>query len=175
MALKDEPTLAQSDEGEAIIVVTSDATPTGKPRAVRVSKLREIQERVNPLQIRTERVLLAQYDLSGLASTSGANTLPNSHSFDDGYWLFEFRYRRGTNLHKAKVSAPTWNAGTRVLLGYFPSGGANLVHIWRENANAFRLFLERNGSSVSSAQTDTLGYLTAIYGEKIILERSKNG
>ena len=181
MALKDAPTLAENQEGAAILIVVSNATPTGKPRAVLLSRLREIQERLNPYVIRPQRFLLASYDLNNLASTMAANNLAikegtTRHSFNDGYLSYEFRYRRGNDLNKVKVSAPTWNAGRRTILTYYSSNGTNLIHVWRESANAFRIFIERNGSSTGQPQNTSNGYLEAIYGERLIVERQhQNG
>ena len=174
MALRNDPTLAQGEEGEGILVCVSDATPTGKPRAIPLSELRAIQERVNPLQIRTERVLLASYDLDNLASTTAANTLPNSESFDDGYWLFEFH----TNFGKVKVSAASFNASdanNRVLLKYANHVVETLLEIWHENATTFRLFVKRANQAPSDTQSANVGYLTAIYGEKLTLARKNDG
>lgn len=179
MALKDKLTLTKALEGKAIIIVVSDATPKGKPRALLLSRMREIQERLNPYVIRPKRILLAKYDLGNLASTTAANNLAikedtTRHSFADGYRSFEFHYRRDGALKRVRVSAPTWNAGTRVKLAYFSSNGTNFVHVWRSNANTFRIFLERNGSSTSQPQNASNGYLEAIYGEKLIVERQAN-
>ena len=176
MALKDKLTLPENLEGEAIIVVVSNATPTGKPRSLLLSRMREIQERLNPYVIRPQRFLLASYDLNDLASTTAANNLAikegrTRHSFNDGYQSFELHYRRGNDLNKAKVSAPTWNANTRVILEYYSSNGTHLIHVWRNSANSFRIFIERNGSSTSRPQSKANGYLEAIYGEKLIVER----
>ena len=176
MGLKDKLTLSENQEGEAIIVVVSNATPTGKPRSLLLSRMRAIQERLNPYVIRPRRFLLASYDLNKLASTTAANNLDikegtTRHSFNDGYLSYEFHYRRGDDLNKVKVSAPTWNANTRVILEYYSSNGTYFVHVWRNSANSFRIFIERNGSSTSQSQNVSNGYLEAIYGERLIVER----
>ena len=59
MALRNEPDLTQADEDDGIIIVASDATPTGKPRYVKIADLPKIHQRVNPYIITPKRVLLA--------------------------------------------------------------------------------------------------------------------
>ena len=104
MALNTEPTLAQGLEGEAIIIVASNATPKGKPRSILLSRVSvRLQENLNPLiVIRTQRIELASYTQDSPSSVTGANNLnikedTTRWSFDDGFEVFEFVYRRGTS------------------------------------------------------------------------------
>ena len=179
MALHKAPTLSEEAEKSAILIAASDATSTGKPRAVLLSDIRNIQERVNPLIIKAERTLLASYDLNNLARTNGANALKikqgsTRHNFEtDGFWLFEFHFMKNNTLFKTKVSAPTWNASrsdSRIIIAYRAGGIRQPTQVWREHATAFRLGLEHAGDS-SLSQNAANGHLKAIYGERLILER----
>ena len=178
---KDRDTLPEADEDTALIPAVSDGTNAGKPRKMTFAQLAAAQQRRNPLEMTTERVLLVEYtgaDTANRASETADNSLIAGESFDDGYYLFEIVYHyapSGINDYSILVSEPTFNAtdANNQSIWWSNSTPRNFT-LWRSGASTFRVYGYNAHPDVmsDSPQASTL-FLKAIYGHKLNLQRAQ--
>ena len=176
---KDRTTLPQANEDTALVPAVSDGTNAGKPRKMTFPRLAAAQQRVNPFEMTTERVLLVEYsgvDAANRASETADSSLIAGESFDDGYYLFEIVYHYIVPERKdysILVSEPTFNAtdaNTHILWHTNPT--PINVSLWRSGASTFRVYGYNAHADVmsDSPQTSNL-FLKAIYGHRLNLHR----
>lgn len=180
MALKDETVLAQAEEDGAFLVVASDATETGKPRRVDIQRTQQIQQEVNPLLIKTERVLLGSWDTSNFASTTANILLPIKEGTTrwnwDDFLKVEFQVA-GTNTNLPQIPRPlsvvSWKATrTNSRFNIYEISG-QLMQVWFANTTAFRLDYRRSNNA--ALNQNVASYLKAVYGYRFIVDRQNNG
>ena len=174
--LPEQDGLPRNKEETGLLAAVSNPTNTGKPRNILLPKTANAQELTNPLIITTERVLLAAYTSDNRSDNTNANSLAikedtTRHSFDDGYYLFEFQALWQNEEFALLVSKESWNesnTNSRINLPFSHAG--NPTTIWRESATAFRIFsVNSEGAQLNQSATQ---FLKAIYGHKLTAKRT---
>ena len=197
--LKDEETLAESEESTALLGAVSDATPAGEVRNQTIAQRAESLHRQNPMEVMWEPTTLFEdltsdapldndfsetYNLDFKSGNSGPR-----RDFSDGYAFFEiyfahkFRSTSSNDFDSIDLDSKEFNAHRMLnstedaplvvfTYGQFAGSGLSryLLLFTRNSDTSFKIATRQIDESPDSSSTNM--YINRIVGWKMVIRPS---